>query len=564
MSATPAVPGSGDGLVLASPQGRWVLLATVLGSAVASIDATVVGIALPAIGRDFHVGLAPLQWVVTAYTMTLAGLLLLAGSLGDKYGRKKVFLIGVVWFAVASLLCSVAPDATILILARALQGVGAALLTPGSLAILEAVFRPDDRGKAIGAWSGYAGVGTAIGPFIGGYLVQAVSWRLIFVINLPLAALVVAVSLRHVPESRDPEATGRIDVPGGTLVTLGLIALTYGLIEGPGGHWFDPGVLAALIAGVVLLGAFVVQELRSKEPMLPLSLFASTQFTATNVITFVVYGGIGGALFLLPIQLQQVSGYTALEAGISLLPVTAITLVLSRALRRPGGADRPPAADERGTGAGRHRPGPVHPDHRIRRLRHRGAARRAGVRLRPGRDRGPADLHRAGRGARGARGDRLGGQQRRGPGGRAHRRGRCCPPRAGSPATPTGTRTCSRPGSTPRRSSRARCAWPAACWPSSPSATPPGPPGRTSGRPRRSTALSTLPRRRSRGQHGLDHSRRRWPDAWNLRAPGTGGHHGFHCDSPGSSTPVISAHAASRRSCTERLDATGLNGRGRW
>ena len=168
MSTGAAAPDATDGLVLASARGRWVLLATVLGSAIASIDATVVGIALPAIGRDFHVGLAALQWVVTAYTMTLAGLLLLAGSLGDKYGRKKVFLIGVVWFAVASLLCAVAPDATFLILARALQGVGAALLTPGSLAILEAVFRPDDRGKAIGAWSGYAGVGTAIGPFIGG------------------------------------------------------------------------------------------------------------------------------------------------------------------------------------------------------------------------------------------------------------------------------------------------------------------------------------------------------------------------------------------------------------
>jgi EmrB/QacA subfamily drug resistance transporter len=330
VSGPPAVPGSEDGLVLASPQGRWVLLATVLGSAVASIDATVVGIALPAIGRDFHVGLAALQWVVTAYTMTLAGLLLLAGSLGDKYGRKKVFMIGVIWFAVASLGCSVAPDATILILARALQGVGAALLTPGSLAILEAVFRPDDRGKAIGAWSGYAGVGTAIGPFIGGYLVQAVSWRLIFVINLPLAALVVAVTLRHVPESRDPEATGPIDVRGGTLVTLGLIGLTYGLIEGPGGNWTRPAVLAALLGGIALLGAFVWQEQRMVAPMLPLSLFASTQFTATNLITFVVYGGIGGALFLLPIELQQVSGYTALEAGISLLPVTVITLALSR------------------------------------------------------------------------------------------------------------------------------------------------------------------------------------------------------------------------------------------
>jgi EmrB/QacA subfamily drug resistance transporter len=328
MSSPAGAPGEPD-LVYASARGRWVLLATVLGSAVASIDATVVGIALPAIGREFSVALDSLQWVVTAYTLTLAGLLLLAGSLGDKYGRKRVFVIGVIWFAVASLLCSVAPTSGVLIGARALQGVGAALLTPGSLAILQATFRPDDRGKAIGAWSGFAGVGTAIGPFIGGWLVAAVSWRLIFVINLPLAALVVAVTLRHVPETRDPEATGPIDVVGGILVTLGLVGLTYGLIQGPAAGWSNSAVLAALTGGVVLLGAFVWWEHRTPAPMLELSLFSSTQFTATNLVTFVVYGAIGGALFLLPIQLQQVSGYTPLEAGISLLPVTGITLLLS-------------------------------------------------------------------------------------------------------------------------------------------------------------------------------------------------------------------------------------------
>src|SRR5256884_824203 len=219
------------GLRYASPQGRWVLAATVLGSAIAGIDATVVGIALPAIGRDFHADLATLQWVVTAYTLMLAGLLLVSGALGDRYGRRRVFLIGVVWFAVASVLCGIAPNATVLIAARALQGVGAALLTPGSLAILEASFVPEDRGKAIGAWSGLSGVGTAIGPFLGGWLVQAVSWRLIFVIHLPVAVLVLALALRHVPESRDPGATGRVDLVGGALVTLGLVGLTYGLIE---------------------------------------------------------------------------------------------------------------------------------------------------------------------------------------------------------------------------------------------------------------------------------------------------------------------------------------------
>jgi len=330
MSAA-AVPRSAAGLRFGSAQGRWVLVATVLGSAIASIDATVVGIALPAIGRDFNVGLPLLQWVVTAYTLVLAGLLLLAGALGDKYGRKKVFVIGVTWFALASILCGVAPGPGVLIAARALQGVGAALLTPGSLAIIEATFHPDDRGKAIGAWSGFSGVGTAIGPFLGGWLVQAVSWRLIFVINLPIAAVVLLVTLRHVPESRDAEANagGRLDIVGGVLITLGLVGLTYGLIEGPGSGWGSGPVLAALIGGVALLAAFIWRERRTPEPMLPLSLFSSAQFTATNVVTFVVYGAIGGALFLLPLQLQQVSGYTAMEAGMSLLPVTLITLVLS-------------------------------------------------------------------------------------------------------------------------------------------------------------------------------------------------------------------------------------------
>jgi EmrB/QacA subfamily drug resistance transporter len=326
-AAAPAAAPAGS-LRYASARGRWVLLATVLGSAMASIDATVVGIALPAIGRDFHAGLASLQWVVTAYTLTLAGLLLLSGALGDRYGRRRVFLIGVVWFAIASALCGIAPSAPFLIGARALQGVGAALLTPGSLAILQASFRPEDRGKAIGAWSGLSGVGTAIGPFLGGWLIQAVSWRLIFFINLPMAVLVVLVGLRHLPESRDTSLTGRVDLVGGVLVTVGLIGLTYGLIEGAGG-WTKSAPLTALVVGVVLLAAFIAYERRRTAPLLNLKLFASTQFTAANTVTFIVYAALGGALFLLPIQLQQVSGYTAFEAGISLLPVTVITLLLS-------------------------------------------------------------------------------------------------------------------------------------------------------------------------------------------------------------------------------------------
>src|SRR5438067_8905205 len=284
------------GLSFSSSTGRWVLMATVLGSGVAFLDATVVNVALPSIGRDFGVGLADLQWTVTGYTLTLSAFLLLGGALGDRYGRRRIFVIGLVWFAVASLACGAAPSAPLLIVARAVQGIGAALLTPGSLAIIEASFRPDDRGKAIGAWSGFSGVGTAVGPFLGGWLIQAVSWRLIFVINLPVAALVVAVTLRHVPESRDPDATGRLDVAGGVLVTLGLVGLTYGLIEGPAKGWASPGPLAALIAGGVLLAAFVAWEHRTPAPMLRLSLFGSAQVIAANILTFIVYGALGGPL----------------------------------------------------------------------------------------------------------------------------------------------------------------------------------------------------------------------------------------------------------------------------
>jgi EmrB/QacA subfamily drug resistance transporter len=306
-----------------------VLAATIMGSALAGIDATVVGIALPALGRDLHADLATLQWVVTAYTLTLAGLLLVAGSLGDRYGRRRVFVIGVSWFALASLLCGVAPDAPTLIAARALQGVGAALLTPGSLAILQASFAEQDSGRAIGAWSGLGGVATAIGPFLGGWLIGAVSWRLIFYINLPLALAVVVIASRHVPETRDQSATGRIDLLGGLLVSCGLLGVAFGLIEGSHLGWASVGVLTSLVGGVLSLLLFVLREDRATHPMLPLSVFSSGQFAATNLVTFVVYGALGGAFFLLPVQLQQVSGYSPLQAGTAVLPVTVIMLALS-------------------------------------------------------------------------------------------------------------------------------------------------------------------------------------------------------------------------------------------
>jgi EmrB/QacA subfamily drug resistance transporter len=317
------------GLRYRSPAGRWVLLATVLGSGIAFLDATVVNVALPTIGEDLDAGIASLQWVVNAYTLTLAGFLLLGGSLGDHYGRRRVFVIGVVWFAAASLLCGLAPTDEALIAARALQGVGGALLTPGSLAIIEASFRREDRAPAIGAWSGLGGVTAAIGPFLGGWLVQAATWRLIFLINLPLAAVVVWVSARHVPETRDPDATGRLDWAGAGLAALGLAGIVYALTDGPAQGWTSPRILVTGLVGVAALVAFVLWERRVAAPMLPLDIFASRQFSAANAVTFIVYGALGAALFLLPIQLQRVVGYPPLASGVALVPITVLLLLLS-------------------------------------------------------------------------------------------------------------------------------------------------------------------------------------------------------------------------------------------
>jgi EmrB/QacA subfamily drug resistance transporter len=326
-----ATPGPGVlSLRYGTARGRWVLAATVLGSGLAALDATVVGIALPAIARDFHVGVDSMQWVVDAYTLTLAGLLLLGGALGDTYGRRKVFVIGVAWFALASLACGVAPNVELLIAARAMQGVGAALLTPGSLAILQASFAPDDRARAIGSWSGLGGVATAIGPFLGGWLISAVSWRLVFFINLPLVAAVIAIAVRHVPESHAPDADRRhLDVAGAVTISLALAGITYGLIGVSASGWTAPPVLGSLAAGVVFLVAFVVIEWREQAPMLPLGIFRSRQFTAANAVTFVVYGALGGVFFLLPVVLQEAFGYSAVAAGAALLPVTAIMLAFS-------------------------------------------------------------------------------------------------------------------------------------------------------------------------------------------------------------------------------------------
>lgn len=295
----------------------------------AAIDSTVVGIALPTIGREFHTSFGTLQWVVTGYTLTLAALLLIGGSLGDHYGRRLIFCIGIVWFTVSSAACAAAPGTTTLVIVRALQGVGAALLTPGSLAILEASFDTEDRGLAIGAWSGLGGVATAAGPLVGGYLIAAASWRWIFLINVPIGALVLATSIRHIPESRDETAVGAVDLPGAVLATAALAGLTYGLIEGPATGWSDSLAFVMLLAGMVGIVAFVLVERASDAPMLPLGMFKSLQFTVTNSVTLIVYAALGGALFLLPVVLQIVDHYSPLESGVSLLPLTVVMLLLS-------------------------------------------------------------------------------------------------------------------------------------------------------------------------------------------------------------------------------------------
>ncbi|HUO48467.1 MAG TPA: MFS transporter, partial [Acidimicrobiales bacterium] len=298
-----------------SAAGRWVIAATVLGSAMAAIDGTVVGIALPSIGRELHASLGTLQWVVTGYTLTLAALLILGGSLGDRFGRRRVFSIGVVWFVLASTACAVATGPAVLIATRLLQGVGAALLTPGSLAIIQASFDREDRGRAIGAWSGLGGVATAAGPLLGGYLIAAASWRWIFLINLPVGVTVLALTARHVPESRDPDAPPRIDVAGAALAVVALAGVTFALIEGPAHGWSAPAVLM-LVAGVAAGVGFVAVERRTAAPMVPVAILRVRQFTVTNLVTFVVYASLGGVLFLLPVELQVVDGYTPLESGI--------------------------------------------------------------------------------------------------------------------------------------------------------------------------------------------------------------------------------------------------------
>ena len=317
-------PGS---VRLASAAGRWVLAVAVLGDAMILLEATVVNVALPTIGRDLGASVAGLQWTLNSYVLTLAALVLAAGSLSDIYGRRRVFIVGVVVFVAASALCAAAPTIGLLVAARFGQGIGGALLTPGSLAIIDSVFHPDDRTRAIGAWAGLGAVAGAIGPLVGGYLTDAVSWRAIFLINLPLGAFVVVAAVLHVPETRDATRAGGLDLPGAALAMLAIGGVCFALIQASGG--LTPVVIAAFAVGLVAAGIFVAVERRARHPMLPLELFRSRQFASATVLALVTYAALGGVIFLFVAFLQTTLGYSALQAGAATLPITILLLTLS-------------------------------------------------------------------------------------------------------------------------------------------------------------------------------------------------------------------------------------------
>jgi EmrB/QacA subfamily drug resistance transporter len=309
---------------------RWTLGATILGSSMTFIDATVVNVALPALQADLHATITDVQWVIEAYALLLGALILVGGSMGDQVGRKRVFLSGVVFFTVASILCGIATSPLTLIAGRALQGIGAAFLVPGSLAIISATFDDAERGRAIGTWSGFSAITTAIGPVAGGWLVEHVGWRAVFFLNVPLAVIVVVVSLRFMNESRDPSRSAQIDWSGAALAVLGLGGIVFGLLEWPplgAGH---PLVVGALATGALSFVLLPIVERRARNPMLPLALFRSRTFTLANVLTLLLYAALGVILFLVPLNLIQVQHYTATAAGAAFLPFPVIMFLLSR------------------------------------------------------------------------------------------------------------------------------------------------------------------------------------------------------------------------------------------
>jgi EmrB/QacA subfamily drug resistance transporter len=315
---------------LASNIGPWVLVATILGSSMAFIDGTVVNVALPVLQTDLRANVANVQWVVEAYSLFLSALILVGGSLGDLYGRKRIFATGIALFTLASVVCGLAPTITFLIIARAFQGIGGALLVPGSLAIISATFDSKQRGQAIGTWSGFTSITTVLGPVLGGWLVQNASWRWVFFINVPVAVIVLVILFWRVPESFGEENSRRLDYPGALLATLGLGGIVYGLIEAGNVGLGNPAVLLALAIGVIALVTFLIVEARSSAPMVPLSLFRSPTFSGANLLTLLLYAGLGGALFFVPFNLIRVQGYSPTEAGAATLPMIIIMFLLSR------------------------------------------------------------------------------------------------------------------------------------------------------------------------------------------------------------------------------------------
>jgi EmrB/QacA subfamily drug resistance transporter len=324
------IRGEREGPGCAARDKPWVLAATILGSSMAFIDGSVVSVALPAMQADLAGSVQAVQWIVNGYTLMLGALILIGGSAGDRFGRRRVFVIGVIVFTVASVACGLAADATMLILARAVQGVGGALLVPSSLAIISAAFPENERGKAIGTWAGFSALTTALGPVLGGWLVDAWSWRAIFLINVPVALATIAIAIYRVPESRDTSASGGLDWQGGVLATLGLAAVTYGLTAVSGHGWSHPAVLAPMLAGIAALAVFVRAEARAAAPMMPLGLFRSAAFSGANMMTLLLYFALSGAMFFLPFNLIQIQGYSATLAGAAFLPFTLIMGSLSR------------------------------------------------------------------------------------------------------------------------------------------------------------------------------------------------------------------------------------------
>lgn len=330
MRRVPPAGGAGSGgLALGTRRGRVALVAAVAASAMASLDATVVNVALPHLGLSFHATVTSLQWVLNGYLLALSSLILLGGSLGDRYGRRKIFMIGTAWFALASLLCGLAPDVDLLVAARVLEGVGGALLTPGSLAILQAAFRAEDRAAAVGAWSGLGGVAGAVGPVVGGALVNGPGWRWAFLLNVPVAAVAIACAAVAVPESRAPRRPGSLDWTGAVLGALGLGALTWALTEAGRLGWASAGVTAPSAVGVLACVAFVRHLRRARDPLVPPGLFRNRTFTVVNLATVLLYAAIGVTFLLVAYQLQVASGWSPVAAGVALLPATVLMLLLS-------------------------------------------------------------------------------------------------------------------------------------------------------------------------------------------------------------------------------------------